>query len=105
MGPQQNLLVANVIQGHHRLLLIVLPITDDQQTPKNNFPEINDPTTSRTFNEVNLNIIGPIKKSRYEGNQYILVATYYATKWMEARALCNNTAYKTTHFLYELYLT
>jgi transposase InsO family protein len=45
--------------------------------------------------------IGPIKSvSCYFSNQYILVATDYATKWVEARTLHTNIVDVTMKFLY-----
>ena len=52
-----------------------------------------------------LDFVGPVKKTRHTGKRYILVATDYATKWVEARALQTNSAQKTAQFLYESILT
>jgi hypothetical protein len=53
-----------------------------------------------------LDFVGPIKPTRrYTWNKYIIIATYYATKWVEARALRNYTMAIIVKNLYECILT
>ena len=57
------------------------------------------------FMKWGLDFVGPVKKTQHTGKRYILVATDYATKWVEAQALRTNSAQETAQFLYEAILT
>jgi hypothetical protein len=47
-----------------------------------------------------LDFIGPIKPTRrLRGNKYVLVATNYATKWVEAKAFKTNIVVVPIRFL------
>jgi hypothetical protein len=54
------------------------------------------------FQKWGLNFVGPFNPAVAQtGNRYILVATDYYTKWVEAKALRDNTASSIAKFLYK----
>jgi hypothetical protein len=58
------------------------------------------------FQKWGLDFIGHVKlASSMSGNQFIMVAINYATKWAEAQAPLTNTTTITAKFLYEHILT
>jgi transposase InsO family protein len=52
------------------------------------------------FDRVGIDIVGPMKITR-QGNRYIVVATEYLTKWVEARAIPDMKATTIAKFIYE----
>ena len=62
--------------------------------------------STRAFSKWGIDFVGPIKPpARSTHAQYIIVATDYLTKWVEAKATIHNDARTTAKFLYEFVFT
>ncbi|MCO5578912.1 hypothetical protein L7F22_032761 [Adiantum nelumboides] len=61
---------------------------------------------ARAFAKWRIDFVGPIAPLAYKTHaQYIIVATDYLTKWVEAKATSKNDAKTTAQFLYEILFT
>ena len=61
---------------------------------------------ARAFAKWGIDFVGPINPPAYRTQaQYIIVATDYLTKWVEAKATRKNDARTTACFLYEQVFT
>ena len=61
---------------------------------------------ARAFAKWGIDFVGPIQPPAHKTHaQYIIVATYYLTKWVEAKATVKNDAHTTAKFLYEFVFT
>ena len=57
---------------------------------------------ARAFAKWGIDFVGPIKPpAKGSRSQYIIVATNYLTKWVEAKATPKNDALTTAKFLFE----
>ena len=58
--------------------------------------------SARAFAKWGIDFVGPIKPpAKGAGARYIIVATEYLTKWVEAKATPKNDAHATAKFLFE----
>ena len=61
---------------------------------------------AQAFAKWGIDFVGPINPPAYcTGAQYIIVATDYLTKWVEAKATQKNDAWTIASFLYEYIFT
>ena len=61
---------------------------------------------ARAFSKWGIDFVSPIKPPAYHTHaEYIIVATNYLTKWVEAKATVKNDARTTAKFLYEYVFT
>ena len=72
---------------------------------KRDFMSLNLSHAQELFERWGVDFMGPLRVSRRHRCRYIVVATEYLTKRVEARALLDNLAVSTTKFIYEQIIT
>ncbi len=72
---------------------------------KRDFMPLNPSHVQELFERWGLDFIGPLRVSKTRRCRYIVVAMEYLTKWVEARALPDNSTVSTTRFIYEQIIT
>lgn len=72
---------------------------------KRDFIPLNPLHAQEHFERWGLDFVEPLKVSKTRRCRYIVVATKYLTKWVEARTLPNNSAVSTTKFIQNLSFT
>ena len=61
---------------------------------------------ARAFANCGIDFVGPINPPAHRVKaQYLIVATDYLTKWVEAKEIPKNDAQTTTYFLYKYVFT
>ena len=59
------------------------------------------PITSEIWNEVGVDLVGPLQAAK-SGHKYLLTASCYCTKWMEAVPIEDKTAARVFNVLFKL---
>ena len=65
-------------------------------------PELHPIPVSDVWKQIGIDLIGPLPETE-RGNKYIITATDYFSKWLEAAALQDKTALGVAEFLFSLF--
>ncbi len=99
------ILMANYVHKCAWLLHIFLCMSKNKGIGNSKSCKTSHKSSRGTIYEMGSWLVGPIKPiGRYTWNKYIIIATNYATKWVEARTLKTNIAVIIAKFLYECIL-
>ena len=67
---------------------------------KQNLQPLQPISVGDPFKKVGIDFVGPLPLTS-QGNKYIIVATDYLTKWLEARTVPDTTAIQAATFIYD----